>query len=187
MKRRVLWMIPILLLWITACKQTPPAEEIILDPEAEKVAITEVLERYVIANETKDLDLVKQVWADKADIVVFGTESNERLVGWTAIEEAIRKQFSSFEDVYIAMTETEINLSQQCDAAWFSSMINYNFTYRDQPVSYEDLRFTGVLTKDEEGKWHIVQSHISVPAKPRNQWPVAKAPREAENMAADME
>lgn len=185
MKARFLLLLPLLALLLFSCKDAPKEEA--YDIEAEKEAVFNVLESYVIANETRDMDLIKQVWADQPDIVVFGTESDERLVGWESIHEALEKQFATFKDTYVAMTETEVNVSPKCRTAWFSAMINYTFTYRGQTVSYEDLRFTGVLTKDDDDKWHIVQSHISVPAKPRNQWPVQNPDESAEDMAAETE
>lgn len=150
---------------LVSCDRKPAA-----DPEAEKEAVTTLLERYVIANETQDIELVRQLWADDSNIVVIGTERDERLVGWDNIREALEKQFRSFSDTYIAMTDLKIRLDEDCNTAWFHATINYSFTYHEEPLSYEGLGFSGVLMKIE-GHWYMVQSHISVPSNPRNTYP----------------
>lgn len=184
MKTRNFLILPLLALTMFSCTTAPQEKPV--DKAAENEAVATVLESYVIANETKDIELIKQVWADDSLIVVFGTESGERMVGWETIKATIEEQFATFEDTYIAMNDINIKMNNECNTAWFSSMINYNFTYNDQPISYEDLRFTGVLTKTDDG-WHIVQSHISVPAKPINKMRSANEVNVAEDIAADLE
>ena len=132
------------------------------DSDEEKSKIEIVLEKYVIANETQDMDLVHRVWAPQDDIVVFGTAGDEKLIGWEKISETLQKQFNLFEDTYISVSDQIITVNETGNTAWFSEVINYNFIYKGKPLSYEGVRFTGVLSKIE-GEWHIVQSHMSVP------------------------
>lgn len=68
------------------------------------------------------------------------------------------------------MTDLEIRLDADCNTAWFYATINYSFTYQEEPVSFEDMAFSGILIKIED-HWYIVQSHISVPTSPRNPYP----------------
>ncbi|MCK4677380.1 MAG: nuclear transport factor 2 family protein [Bacteroidales bacterium] len=132
------------------------------DSDEEKSKIEIVLEKYVIANETQDLDLVHRVWASRDDIVVFGTASDEKLIGWEKISKTFQQQFNLFEDTYISVGDQIITVNETGNTAWFSEIINYNFIYKGKPVSYEGVRFTGVLSKIE-GEWYIVQSHMSLP------------------------
>jgi ketosteroid isomerase-like protein len=131
--------------------------------EKEKVAL--VLEKYVIANEEQRISLVKEVWASKPDIVVFGTNSDETIIGWEAIRLALKKQFENIENTYISVRDQRIEVNETGNTAWFSEIVNYNYIYLGKPVKYEGLRFTGVLEKIN-GEWLIVQSHMSIPGKP---------------------
>jgi len=132
------------------------------DQDQELTKIETILEKYVIANETQDLNLVKKIWAPLDDIVVFGTTSDEKLVGWDNIQAALEGQFKEFKETYIAVTDQVIKINETGNTAWFAEVINYNFIYKGEPRSYEGVRFTGVMRKIED-EWYIVQSHMSVP------------------------
>lgn len=159
---------PVLLIAVSAlllsCTQETKVKES-FDPkkEVEKVAL--VLEKYVIANETQNLNLVKEVWASKPDILVFGTNSDETIIGWEAIKNTLKKQFETIDDTYISVRDQRIEINETGNTAWFSEFVNYNYIYQDKPVKYEGLRFTGVLEKIN-GEWLIVQSHMSIPGSP---------------------
>lgn len=134
-----------------------------LDEEMEKVAL--VLEKYVIANEKQDIELVHEIWASSPDIVVFGTNSDEKIIGWEKIRNTLQRQFDSFEDTYISVHDQVIELNETGNTAWFSEVLNYNYIYQGEAVQFEGLRFTGVLEKVND-EWFIVQSHVSIPGSP---------------------
>lgn len=138
-------------------------DQVDIDAEKERVAL--VLEKYVIANEKQDIDLVHEVWASSPDIVVIGTNSDEKLVGWDVIKNILQRQFDSFEDTYISVHDQVIEINKTGNTAWFSEILNYNYIYQGDAVQYEGLRFTGVLERDN-GDWYIVQSHMSIPGSP---------------------
>jgi len=162
MKTQVL-LIAISAFLISCTKETKLKESFDLQKEKERVAL--VLEKYVIANEDQNLNLVKEVWAAKPDIIVFGTNSDETIIGWEAIREALNKQFKNIESTYISVRDQRIYINETGNTAWFSEFVNYNYIYHDKPVKYEGLRFTGVLEKIN-GEWLIVQSHMSIPGSP---------------------
>jgi hypothetical protein len=162
MKTRVL-LITISTLLISCTEKTKINESFDLQKEKEKVAL--VLEKYVIANEDQNLNLVKEVWASKPDIVVFGTNSDETIIGWEAIKNTLKRQFETIDDTYISVRDQRIEINETGNTAWFSEFVNYNYIYHDKPVKYEGLRFTGVLEKIN-GEWLIVQSHMSIPGSP---------------------
>lgn len=132
-----------------------------IEQEREKVAL--VLEKYVIANEKQDLDLVKEIWASSPDIVVIGTNSDETIIGWDQIRSTLQRQFDSFEDTYISVRDQIIEINETGNTAWFSEIMNYNYIYQGEAKQFEGLRFTGVLKKINN-EWFIVQSHVSIPA-----------------------
>jgi len=156
MKKLVLLLVPVFLV-ISACQ-----ERECVDLNKEKEDIELVLEKYVIANEDQKIELAEEIWADDEDIVAFGTNSNEKLVGWKAIKNIIQKQFDTFSNTFISVDDQKVNINKSGNTAWFSALVNYNFIYDSIPLSYEGVRFTGVLEK-REGKWVIVQSHMSIP------------------------
>lgn len=160
--KKVLYVLVILFI-IAGCsnQQKNMDDPVDLEKEKEKVAL--VLEKYVIANEKQDINLIHDIWAEEPDIVVFGTDSDEKLIGWEAIKDALERQFNSFQETYISVHDQIINVDEKGCTAWFSQVVNYNYIYQGEPQQFEGLRFTGVLQKFGED-WLIVQSHMSIPA-----------------------
>ncbi|HEY9116050.1 MAG TPA: nuclear transport factor 2 family protein [Bacteroidales bacterium] len=134
-----------------------------IDLETEITEIENALEKYIMANEKEDFALIESIWAPQADIVLYGTDSDERLVGWENIREAIKRQFALIENTYISASEQIINVSECGNTAWFAERLNYNFIYKGTAHSYDNIRFTGVMEKID-GRWVIVQAHLSLPA-----------------------
>ncbi len=137
------------------------------DIAKEKEAIKLVLEKYALANENQDMALIEDIWYPSEHIVSFGTESDEKLVGWDEIKRAVEKQFQNFSNTYISYHDQIIEVNDEGNTAWFSEIMNYNFILNGEAHSYEGLRYTGVLVK-KDGKWKLVQTHISIPAQPES-------------------
>ena len=151
------------LITLHSCNIDNQSKNVDLDLEMEKVAL--VLEKYVIANEKQDMDLIKEIWAPETDIMIFGTNSDEQLIGWEQIRDAVQRQFNLFEDTYISVHDQVIQINECGNTAWFSEIVNYNFIYQGEAKQFEGVRFTGILEKFN-GDWLIVQSHMSIPASP---------------------
>ncbi len=149
-----------LLLMAAACNapKTPKA-----DNQDNKKAVANVLEKYIIANENQDFPMIEQIWAPDSNIVLFGTNSDEKLMGWNNIKRAIKQQFASISETYISPTDQFIRLNPGQNTAWFAEILNYNFVYQGKAKSFEGVRFTGVMEK-RKGGWKIVQAHLSIPA-----------------------
>ncbi len=133
------------------------------DHQDNKKAVANVLEKYVLANENQDFSMIGQIWAPDNDIILFGTNSEEKLMGWDNIKKAIKQQFASISETYISPTSQFIRLNPEQNTAWFAEILNYNFVYKGKAKSFEGVRFTGVLEKRKDG-WKIVQAHLSIPA-----------------------
>lgn len=129
----------------------------------EMIAIENLLEEYVLANENQDFDLIEKIWAPDSDIILYGTDSDERLMGWTNIRSAIREQFLQIEETYISASDQYIKLNCTGSTAWFAETLDYNFVYKGEAKNYKGLRFTGVVEK-MDGQWKLVQAHLSLPA-----------------------
>ncbi len=151
--------------FLVGCQQVNNNVKEVIDLEKEKEKVALVLEKYVIANEKHDIDLVHEIWASSPDIVVIGTNSDEKLIGWEVIQKVLQRQFDSFEDTYISVHDQVIEINNTGNTAWFSEILNYNYIYQGEAKQYEGLRFTGVLERNN-GDWFIVQSHMSIPGSP---------------------
>jgi ketosteroid isomerase-like protein len=134
--------------------------------QKEKNAIKLVLEKYANANENQDMGLIEDIWCPSERIVSFGTQSGEKLIGWESIRSAVQDQFNAFSNTFISYRDQIIEVNETGNTAWFSEIINYNFILDGAAHSYEGLRYTGVLVK-KEGKWLLVQTHMSVPETPK--------------------
>ncbi len=135
-----------------------------IDLKAEHLQVETVLEQFVIANENQDFELVEKIWASDENIVLIGTDSDERLVGWTMIERSVKHQFSEFQETFITVSDQLIRLNGKCNSACFSELLAYNFIYKGEAKSFTGMRFTGVLEKID-GNWVLVQGHLSIPAE----------------------
>lgn len=129
----------------------------------DKEAIESLLENYILANENQDVELIEEIWAPDDEIILYGTDSDERLMGWANIKEAIKEQFGYITDTYISASNQFIKLNCTSNTAWFAETLNYNYMYKGVAHKYEGLRFTGVVEKID-GKWLLVQGHLSLPA-----------------------
>ena len=129
----------------------------------DKEAIENLLENYILANENQNFDLIESIWADNDDIILYGTDSDERLMGWKNIKDAISEQFGLITETYISASNQFIKLNCDGNTAWFAETLNYNYMYKGHAQSYEGLRFTGVVEKID-GNWVLVQAHLSLPA-----------------------
>ncbi len=133
-----------------------------IDLVKEMSEIRSILEQYELAREREDFATVENIWANSDNIVLFGTEGDEQLVGIEAINNAITKQFDEFENTLINISDQKIHINKSGNTAWFSEVLDYNFIYLGEDMTFEGIRFTGVLEKID-GKWKMVQGHLSVP------------------------
>jgi ketosteroid isomerase-like protein len=150
----------------SGCEQQPKPAKV--DIQKERNAIKLVLEKYAIANENQDMEMIEEIWCPSERIISFGTESGEKLVGWAEIKNAVESQFGQLTNTFISYRDQIIEVNETGNTAWFSEIINYNFIKGDEAHSYEGLRYSGVLVK-KDGKWLLVQTHMSVPEKPKVQ------------------
>lgn len=128
----------------------------------EKAKVLQVLENYIVANETQNIKLIEEIWAIDENIEAFGTAAGERLQGWEAIRAVFVRQFNTFTDTYISARNQVVNIDDSGKIAWFSQMLNYNYLLDGVQKKHEGIRYTGVLKKIN-GQWKLVQIHLSLP------------------------
>lgn len=154
-------LIPILaMLLLSACCRD---EKPVCDPIAEKAAIKLALQKYVIANEARNISLISELWANDSLVLSIGTDRHDVLRGFDAVLEKFKEQYRYFENTYISATNIDIYVHPSCETAWFSEVLQYNYTQGEKAIEYSDLRFTGFLEK-RNGVWVIMHTHLSAPA-----------------------
>ncbi len=161
MKRLIILMIPLILIGMTGCGlQGEKCPEVDYDKELSDIRT--LLEQYELARESEDFTTIEHIWASDDDIILFGTEGDEQMIGFSEIRKAMNRQFDEFENTLINISDQRIKISKDGNIAWFSEVLDYNFIYLGEDMSFEGIRFTGVLEK-REGIWKLVQGHLSVP------------------------
>lgn len=158
--KRTLLFFGLTLFIFCSCQQKETPEQSV----NEISKIENLLEQYAIALEKEDLEMVEKTWKNKDDIIMFGTDSHERLKGWEKVRKAYLQQFKEIDNTFIAISDQVIRTNPQNDLGWFSQSMKYNFMEDSIAHSFENLRFTGVVQKDEDDNWKLVQGHLSMPA-----------------------
>lgn len=169
MKKSIILLLPFIFLIATSCENTTtkaPVEEkkVEIDFAKEKAKVTELLDLLATSTESGNVDMIKTIWLEDENVLLIGTENDEKLVGWSQIKKAISGQASSFEETLISITDQNVWMDRDARTAWFFEELNYNFIYNDKAMSLDGIRFTGVFFKTDDGDWKLVQGHLSMPA-----------------------
>ena len=163
MKKSVFFITFSLLFFLLSCSTTQQTEKVAVNRSEQLKLIENVLEQYVVANENEDVALGEQIWAPDGDIILYGTTSKDRLMGWNNILHAFKSQFATIDNIFITTSEQYIKLNETGNNAWFAEILDYNYMKSGKAKSLKGLRFTGVLKHCLDGKWRIVQAHLSMP------------------------
>lgn len=155
MKHTSVWVVVAVLLSLCSCAPN-------LDLDRERVQVKAVLDQMIEASEAEDMASLSRVYAHDDDMVIFGTDAGERLVGWDVLKDLMQKQFDATENSKISVRDEVIKVHHSGRIAWFSEVIDWELTAGGQAVQLEGLRATGVLEK-RKGGWVIVQLHYSMP------------------------
>ena len=153
--RGALILFVVVILAINGC-----AEKV--DLEAEKAQVQSVLDQWVQAVETEDIDLYMKTFAKDADMVTFGTAAADRWVGWEPLREHATEVFQAFDDIDLSFRDIVIKVHASGKVAWFSLIFDETWVAQEEPGSLEGGRLTGVLEK-RDGNWVVVQFHASMP------------------------
>lgn len=139
-------------------------QDVVIDLAQEKSEVSLVLDNLAAATESGNFEMIEKIWLPSEDALLIGTDSGENLDGWEEISKAIRKQFGTFEETLISITDQRIWIHKDASVAWFFEELNYNFVYEEKAMTFEGIRFTGIMQK-VDGKWRLVQQHMSIPSE----------------------
>lgn len=156
MKRLFLVLSLISILLLVYCAPAP------VDLQAEKENIESLLDLFWKSFEEKNIDNLSELIAHDTDMVIFGTDENERWAGWEVCKEALLKQFKSFTHIRVKTHNRVVHVAPTGKTAWFSLLRFISIVTENGIEEGMKTRVTGVLEK-RDGKWKLVQYHSSYP------------------------
>ena len=130
--------------------------------EQERGAAEALLDKYIQAFQSRDLDLASEVYAHDRDLIVYGSSPSDRRLGWRQTEEYLMNYFASVESIKVTLKERKIKVHASGDVAWFAQVLTWEEVESGNTYTMDGLRITGVLEK-RNGVWLIVQLHASGP------------------------
>jgi ketosteroid isomerase-like protein len=153
--KHILVIIAVAALVMSGCAQH-------VDLEAEKAQVKGVIDQNLQLMVTGDMDVASRIYAHDADMVFFGTDTAEHMVGWEALKTMMQKQFANSETKKVSVRDEVIKVHSSGQVAWVSGLFDWDVIADGQPVRLEGIRGTSVLEK-RNGNWVFVQAHLSVP------------------------
>ncbi|MBI4965868.1 MAG: nuclear transport factor 2 family protein [Desulfomonile tiedjei] len=128
------------------------------DPQIEK-EVKEYLDLSAKAYESKDVAGTMALIAPDAEVVFIDGDSEKPVVGQAAIKAAYEQEFGQIKGASIKYTSTLVGAKG--DVAWFAAQCAVSVDTGEEKVTLP-AHWTGVLEK-RDGKWLLVQSHLSFP------------------------
>ena len=130
-----------------------------VDIEAEKAQVKGVLDDYVRAVETEDMELYANNMAHDATMMNFGGFGNP-IVGWEALKKVMDGQNAALSETKITVSDLAIHVSEDGKMAWATSLWNLKAKMGENPVELP-IRCSWVLEK-RNNNWTIIHFHKSM-------------------------
>lgn len=128
--------------------------------EAEREVVAETIGSVIGWAKNKDLDLLYSVICHDTDYV--SVSPGKRVVkGFEDVKQSVPFWMSpDFKYVRHELKDLRITFSRGRDVAWFYCILDDINTFKGEPASWENARWTGVVAK-RDGRWVVVQQHFS--------------------------
>jgi ketosteroid isomerase-like protein len=145
------------LCWSLTQAQQPP------DRAAEREEIAQTISSCIGWAKDKNLELLYSVIANDEDYI--SVSPGKRIVKrFEDVKQNVPFWMSpDFKYVRHELKDLEITFAKCGEVAWFYCVLDDINTYKGEPASWENARWTGVVEK-REGRWVIVQQHFSFPS-----------------------
>jgi len=128
--------------------------------ELTQTEVTQTLKGMFAAYKKRDIKSVLSFWAPEPDIVIIGSDANEKSVGRTQFSASLKRDFSQAEITGIDFKNFAVSSSGL--VAWFSADMTFRGITDGKEFGLPG-RLTGVM-ENRDGKWLWVQMHYSVPS-----------------------
>ena len=130
-----------------------------VDVEAERAQVKAVLDHYVTAVETEDMELYASHMTHEPMMMNFGGFGGP-IVGWDALKETMEGQNAALSETKIKVSDLAIHVSEEGKLAWATCLWNLKAMMGENPIELP-IRCTWVLEK-RDNKWQIVHFHKSM-------------------------
>ncbi len=131
--------------------------------KAEKKTETEVMaviNRFLETYTRRDAEGTLSLLAPDPDILLIGTGADEKIVGIEQARKQLKRDYEQSGDISIRLGPVAISAAGP--VAWVAADSTWRVKLGGQDTNYH-WRWTMVLEK-RQGKWLIMQSHLSAPA-----------------------
>lgn len=158
-----LMIIPLVILFCFAfsCQQGEEVvEEPVVDVEAEKVEVQNILNQYINAMKTKSIETLAEIFSQDDDIVMLDGNTTKRFISWDAIKKRYQEHFNSYDKLDVKFRELNIKIHASGVVSWLSCVFDWDYLSQGRQGETKGLRATWVLQK-KNGKWKVVQVHFS--------------------------
>lgn len=122
----------------------------------------ELLTKLVVSQESGDLSLFASCFDHTDDLVNISTDLDNIWYGWEEFSRHMKNIITERSKYKIEERNTRVSINYEGTTAWFSQLIDTCLETKDDPIRLEGFRHTGVMLR-RNGKWLIIQSHISAP------------------------
>jgi len=131
------------------------------DIEAEKTAISKVIDISIGWAANKDKDLLFNSVAQDSNFFIYNPNSHSD-IGFDAFKEMVESVFMDdrFKATGYDIRDLKINISNSGDVAWYRAILDDFGEWDGKPYAWKNTRWTGVLEK-RDGRWVITQMHFS--------------------------
>jgi ketosteroid isomerase-like protein len=131
-----------------------------LDQEAERQEVARVISAVIGWAKDKNLDLFFSAIAHDEDYISV-TPGQRVIKRFEDVKQNIPFWMSpDFQYVRHELKDLEIKFARCGEVAWFYCVLDDINTYKGEPASWENTRWTGVVEK-RDGKWVVVSQHFS--------------------------
>lgn len=139
---------------------TSEEEQLMKADAATQAAVTTMLNQLADGYAGRDWERLRTIFAPDSDVVMFGTQADEKRVGLDEIKLQAERDWSQSQATSLVWGWTSISAAG--NVAWAAADATFEVKVEGQQLSLP-ARVTLVL-EQRAGQWLIVQSHFSLPA-----------------------
>ncbi|MGM0386653.1 MAG: YybH family protein [Actinomycetota bacterium] len=135
--------------------------------------VIEMLDEYSAAVAAQDAERLLALYDDGAR--VFDTFDRWVFTGATEWGETVRAWLSELRDERLAVAWEDVAIDAVDDLAIVHALVRYSEETLDgNPIRALTNRYTAVLRRDGDGKWHITHEHTSMPVSVKTGGPLER-------------
>ncbi|MCJ7553069.1 MAG: nuclear transport factor 2 family protein [Ignavibacteriaceae bacterium] len=135
-----------------------------IDMTTARNEVLSVLENYQTAHETQNIDLLRNCFSPKSDIIILGTDEKELWVERESLLQEQQRFYESVDEVKLSVRDKVVKMCPTGLSGWFYMRVNWFVKSGDDQYTLENIRTTGVMNKEDD-QWGIVMMHTSMPVK----------------------